>query len=91
MSFGKKYRLIGKGHFEGLVIESESKDWAFDSEVVMKRIDYPDFICDNCANSLGHKNKSQASSYCHWICGWCNNPAQVTEPRDFGYPPFQKK
>jgi len=52
--------------------------------------EYPRWICQECANSRGHHNLCLVSSYCMATCGWCDKNKPVTQPRDYGYPPFSK-
>lgn len=53
--------------------------------------EYPPWICSKCANALNHPSRCAASSFHVDICGWCLEEKEVTEPRDYGYPPWDKK
>lgn len=60
-------------------------------ELEKQQNDYPYWICQECAESLGHKNRCEMSTYHPDICGWCNEMKTVTQPRDYGHPPFTKR
>lgn len=50
------------------------------------------WICDDCGRKYGDRSKSYAvfkevAAYHIGICGWCNEEKEVTEDRDYGYPP----
>jgi hypothetical protein len=49
--------------------------------------DYPYYICADCGRKYGHV-AIKVSSYYEETCGWCNEKKACTEPRDWGYPPF---
>jgi len=53
---------------------------------------YPDWICAPCGdrNQPNKKLIFKVSTYHNDECGWCGKEKAVTEPRDFGYPKFQK-
>jgi hypothetical protein len=51
---------------------------------------YPSWICKECAESLGYKNRFSISCYHPDICGWCEQMKTVTQPRDYSFPPFKK-
>ncbi len=69
--------------------------WSFgsnaDSQGFITYDGYPAWICDECAQSRGHRNQFQASTYHEDVCGWCEQMKAVTQPRDFGYPKYSKK
>jgi len=50
--------------------------------------EYPFWICADCAYSLGCPNRKTISCYHLGECGWCKKETAVTQPRDYGYPPF---
>lgn len=52
--------------------------------------DYPKTICKECAESLGYQNKKSVSCYSYDVCGWCKEIKVITEPRDYGWPPYSK-
>lgn len=49
--------------------------------------EYPKVICGPCGRKYG-KPRAGASTFHDNTCGWCGEMRSVTEPRDFGYPPF---
>lgn len=51
--------------------------------------EYPHWICRDCAKGLSHPAKTTVSSFHQGHCGWCLKITSVTQPRDFGYPPFK--
>src|SRR5690349_14005482 len=53
--------------------------------------EYPNWICRECAESSGCRNRCQVSTYHEDLCGWCGRRTAVTQPRDYGYPKFSKK
>ncbi len=52
---------------------------------------YPLWICNECAKSLGYPHKYNFAIYHQDTCGWCSTKKLVTEPIDFGCPPYNKK
>lgn len=52
---------------------------------------YPSWICKECAYKLGYPQMSMLSTYHIGSCGWCKKQTAVTQPRDYGYPPFDEK
>lgn len=52
--------------------------------------DYPAWICWDCGSNHGRVIQGHIATYHRGICGWCGQEADVTEPRDFGYPPEPK-
>lgn len=59
---------------------------------VMEKDDYPSWICSECAEANGGRwPKGHVATFHNGTCGWCNQTAGVTEPRDWCYPKFNKK
>ena len=48
---------------------------------------YPNAICHACGTDRG--THQRISTYHAGVCGWCGEQRPVTEPRDYGYPPYQ--
>lgn len=46
---------------------------------------YPAWICRPCGQKHGKQPKGRISSWHAGTCGVCGQPADVTEPRDFGH------
>lgn len=74
-------------HFES---EKPIEEWGFGTEVIIKRDDYPHWICRDCAASLGYVNRFLCSTFHNGICGWCDQEKVVTEPRDYNFPIYSK-
>lgn len=54
-------------------------------------IDYPSWICNSCGKKYGSNTSGSVFSTWHiGECGWCKQKTSVTEPRDFGYPKYNK-
>lgn len=47
---------------------------------------YPSTICHPCAIKNGGKPVTSTSTMTRGRCGVCQQPAIVSEPRDYGYP-----
>lgn len=56
---------------------------------------YPGVVCDPCATAArkaagwGAGDIFRESTWHRAVCHVCNHVAYVTEPRDYGYPPFK--
>lgn len=50
--------------------------------------EYPKTICMECGTSYGHMPKGHLATFYQGMCGWCKRKRTVTEPRDYGYPPY---
>lgn len=48
---------------------------------------YPAWICADCGLKFG-KRRPLWATWHTGRCGWCDETASVTEPRDFGYPSY---
>jgi hypothetical protein len=59
-------------------------------KIKMKINNYPDWICRKCGLKYGKKQK-QISTWHYGKCDVCGDPAEVTEPRDFGHLNINKK
>jgi hypothetical protein len=52
--------------------------------------EYPRWICEACG--MKHQQgRRGVSSICLGICGWCDKETGVTEPRDYGFPKWEKR
>lgn len=52
--------------------------------------DYPDWICQRCAEKLtNHKQQNHTSTWHFDTCGWCKSYTPVTQPRDYRYPHYE--
>lgn len=53
---------------------------------------YPSWICYECAYSNGGRfPENHVATFHEGKCGWCGRNKVVTEPRDYGFPPYVKK
>jgi hypothetical protein len=52
--------------------------------------EYPSWICGACAMKNGGYRRISISTYHNGTCGWCGEEVVVTEPRDWGYPNYNK-
>ena len=50
-----------------------------------------DWICDDCAKTLGATKRIEISCYHMDTCDYCDETKAVTEPRDWGYPELDWK
>jgi hypothetical protein len=47
--------------------------------------EYPNWICNACGLRHGRKRAGEGTTWHHGKCDVCQQPATVTEPRDFGH------
>jgi hypothetical protein len=52
--------------------------------------DYPVWVCTECAEKAGGRMRREYATWHVDLCGVCAALRTVTEPRDFGYPPFPR-
>lgn len=56
-----------------------------------KQIEYPTYICTECANKLSAVPKNAPTTHHRGQCGWCKKQKVVTGARNWGYPPYEGK
>lgn len=55
-----------------------------------QNIQYPQWICHECAEKLKCKCRSTIMTMILGVCGWCNESSSVAHPRNYGWPPEPK-
>lgn len=56
---------------------------------------YPAWICADCGTKYGRAKEGHLATF-HFgnpsdpldVCGWCGKSRGITQPRDYGRPPF---
>ena len=51
-------------------------------------VSYPAWICSDCARKMEYPPRTFLSTFHPGECGWCKRKVAVTQPRDFGWPPY---